>query len=221
MNAAIKEEKYIDVLNMYFDIPFINVADYDSIHIKNPINNDGVVFFNTHDFIYKNLHSYKFKLDEAWTQFKLDFSRQKIMVDGKKCKEINDLISFLLKFDVFKYKIIKDVEVEIWLILMMLCNQSSYYLPFMYMKSMYDDNKNQINVLDSKSERIIAFTTKDKLEITFKTTFNVINIFNEKLEKSIDIEMNIRTGLILKNDKAEQVNANIFEKCSMLSWTIK
>lgn len=212
-----------DTNDDYIDITFITVNDYEDVHIKNLKNESQMAFFNTHDFIYKNLASYKFDWYEVWKQFQMDYNRQKITIDNKHIKDLNEIINYFLRYEKYHYSIMKDSNAELWLVFMMLCNQSSYYLPYVYMRSQYDDPINNLCVLDSKSDRVISFTVNTytkKLSIIYTTTFNIINIKNEVIDSKINIQMVLNTNLIITDKSVHTFEKDVFEKTSLITWTI-
>ncbi|AYV78906.1 MAG: hypothetical protein Edafosvirus47_2 [Edafosvirus sp.] len=166
------------------------------------------VFFDTYDYILKNLESYHFNWNDVWKQFMLDFPRLKICINDVKIDDHYSFVRQVMKYNNFKY----NTNIDFWLIAILLGTQSSYYLPFVYMKKIYEDIDNDIMLTDSKCDKIINFEFGDIVSITFKATFKLINI------KIGNITSYINTNMILMTYLENKTKLQMLNKSSLLLW---
>jgi len=181
-------------------------------NIDDTRTNKFISYFDLKQFISDNKQSYRDKLHGIHTQFEKDFSRQTIILNGviyndkeKFIEKINLLLNntgyvpFYMRL-IFPFSSLSDAEccqelfdVSYKDLILLLCCQSSFYLPYQILKNVYDAvDDNIILVSGSGGSENITITlniTQKNLTIELSTNLFVKNIAINKVIKKIQVEL--------------------------------
>ena len=166
--------------------------------IENTKYNNFISYFDLKKFIFDNKQSYCNKLEKIYEQFERDYSRQTIILNGSKYTEQSDFInqvdSLLCNKDnyiplymriIFPFAKQNSVfcenifDVSYKDLIILLCCQSSFYLPYQILRNVYNSEDTGTILVSSSGKRDNIFTN--------------ISINN----KTLNIELN--TILLIKN----------------------
>lgn len=185
-------------------LTFINENDIDN-DIKNSyIFNDRAVTFNTNIYIKNILGSYHYEKDKILKQFGYDCPRSTIKINNKKINGLNDMINNLDS--------VKDIKINdnciktLDILIIMLCNQSSFAFTYCLLQKLYGKNDNSLIISSHKTKKMVNVNiTKDEISIILTSDFALINTKNdEKIINKFDTEMHLT--IINKNNKFTKIN---------------
>ena len=128
-----------------------------------------------------------------WKQFYNDFNRQDIYIDSKLCTSVEEFEIYIEPLKTNKY-----VGLVCELLATLLCNQSSFCLPFQILHDIYHSDKNNISIVSSDPLqnlliRTSIYITINMLSIVFilRTTLYIINTDTSEIISIINTEINI------------------------------
>lgn len=181
----IDDTDYIIVPNVDEDTNMLTVKDL----------NFGSYTFSTELYYDSILSSYNYSSDEIWYQFSLDFPRTAVYV-----KNIR-----VLTTEHFK-NIFSNYDYDLVSLLAMLCNQSSFVLPFTYCTFHFSEPDKGLIVTNYISDRKINIDCCDK-NVSVKMNVDLCvkdistdtdkYIINNTLMINIDVETKISTGIVV------------------------
>jgi hypothetical protein len=182
-------KNYISENNMDTQIPLI----------ANKLLHDKLLFFSTYEYIINIIKFYPNK-NRIIRQFKLDCPRTNIRVNGKKINDydqINKKLSFLKNIKLYNCKYISNLY---W-ILIIICNQSSFCFPYMIINNLYGDEVNNNYPFSLSSKRDVDIDiNSNKKSLTLECDFVIKNTTrNEDL-------FNLNTVLYFKLSFDKDIN---------------
>lgn len=179
--------------NDYVIIPIITEqllenVDYFDI---NYIYEEPILLFNVDEYIMNIFLSYNKIWDNVKKQSKIDFPRQNIYVNNELLNDYGDLIKFLNENNKNKY-LLDGKMIDISMIYLMLINQSSFYLPFLFTKNKY--NGDNIHITSSEYPKKILFKINElkKFDVYINAYFNVFNLKTEKIIEILNVNLYIK-----------------------------
>lgn len=173
--------------------------------MSNPDNISNIVSFQRDDFINIIYETYP-SGEDIVKQFVLDFPRQKVWVNGKLYKDINDLFFTLSKHN-RKINTSARETTTLMLSLLLMC-QSSFYMSFAHIhhkvakmkEKLLSDSKTYIDkidedprmdyfVTDMRSMDSVHLTINEKrMCCTFSASYRIVNVSKDKTIYQIDSE---------------------------------
>jgi hypothetical protein len=166
---------------------------------------DSVILFNIPIYLRENLKSYRFDPSEIWEQFEKDCPRSTIYVNDKQIFSRTDLIENLSMVQPYTVRF-KQYVLNLMTIIAMLCNQSSYAFPYIFLskvQNMFDSNVIASNCTDNreiKIETILSESDKTSLKFTIKTDVIMRNIKNCKIDAKANVTLVFDTNPLLSTD---------------------
>jgi hypothetical protein len=163
------------------EIVLINIVGSELSTITDPIidseNNSKLMFFDVLQYIKDIAESYENNFDKINKQFIVDFSRQEIYVNDVK-QSLNDFYNFINNFETSG-------------LFIMLVNQSSFYLPYVYVDQMKTDSS--LHIVNTNKPKQIYFNKQDEdhLHFMIKLNLNAINPDKNKVVNTINITLSI------------------------------
>jgi len=164
------------------------------MYLKDIINKNilSLCIFEFKEYIDDIWASYNQNVTNVWNQFYLDFNRQDIFINDKKCDTIEEFYEFIepLKANNYMGFICHTMA-------SMLCNQSSFGLPFQLISSIYSSDEAHKTVISrmtsngTKQTSIHLYLHPLSLILILKTTLYTIDTDNGELLDNINVEMNI------------------------------
>ena len=162
---------------------------------------NSVILFNIPIYLEKNLKSYNFDTFEIWEQFGRDCPRTNIYVNGNKIHNKIDLTTNLstIQPHTIKYK---QYTLNLMTIIAMLCNQSSYAFPYIFLtklQSMFDSNIIASDCGDNryiKIDLLLNEENKQYLRFTIKTDVLMRNIKNCEIDAKVNVTLILETNPI-------------------------
>ncbi len=173
----------------------------------------GKLFFNTEIYMFEIFKSYSFKCSRILRQFTLDLPRSHIMLNNKNIRSVGSFKNILKQYQKSSIKI-NRYNISIPHVLTMLCNQSSYALPYMVLQKIYQDEKNDIFVLNSYRRRVINLVVnKDNINYNIDAEFVIKNVKEDSILNTIRIKIFITFNRCNKS-------VYTFEEHSMFEWEL-
>jgi hypothetical protein len=185
--------------NLYnFIYKFSSKGNIDKyLQNKIPIgNNDTYVsYFDMEEYIYDLQKSYNNDNLKIKDQFQKDYNRQNITLNGHKYNDQNIFISEM-KYNLSNYINNKMNNISYDMIIILLCCQSSFYLPYQLLLNLYEinDNSDKALVCDSKNKlgtNINIWINDLKIVIELNTHLYIKNISSFKNTHKIKISLTI------------------------------
>lgn len=196
------------------DLIYTSKNDYMMNSRRGLLNIEYIYFFSFEKYIIDIWRSYKSQLD-IYNQFSVDFNRQNIYINNGKCNTIDDFSKIISKIK------IHSVENMIYI----LCNQSSFGLPYEILCNMYNaqyglSSDNMIvnslfnaPIEDDDRTSVNIDICKDHVLLLLKTRLFVINQKTHNTIYKILVEINIEIP------KIERRCEN--KTCAVLLWKLK
>jgi hypothetical protein len=192
------------------------------IHYSNDEIN--TMLLDTECFIEKNLESYSKQANNILYQFNLDFPRSLVYFNEYQIKSITEFTSIFSALP-FNYN-----EIPITEILMMLCNQSSYATPYMFLSKLFC--KTMILCSDSENRAVKIYYDEYYSNLTFRLEgqFKLIDNIDFKSVGVIEFDLTVSTNIIKNKtsllylyyyDVYNVNGANIFTKNITFNWRLK
>lgn len=180
--------------------------------IEDTKTNKFISYFDLKKFISDNNQSYGNKLEKIYTQFEKDYPRQTIVLNGT---AYNEQKSFIEKLDlllheiayvpfymrlIFPFSALNDTEccqgtfnVSYKDLILLLCCQSSFYLPYQILRNVYNSEDNNTILVSSSDKKENIFTTisitKNTLNIELNTNLLIKNIDANSAIKKIHVNL--------------------------------
>ena len=180
--------------------------------IDNNVNNNFIntVIFNINIYIDEILKSYKYNPKNIWDQFNVDMPRVNIYINNEKitskdyfCKLLNDYKN--------RYICKNCIKFDQLAILAMICNQSSYAFPYIYLYGLLNDELNNLCCLNTN--RNIRFNLKSTYKyITLEADFAIKQIDNSDFILKNTIKMKLTINI--------NNNENLFDNYGLFEWSI-
>lgn len=184
--SKLLDMEFADIYDKFYDdIQFdIKMNDYDVIEqVKEDTpykyQKEGYVLFNMQDYLLSILKTYKY--NEIKEQYDRDAPRTGVFVDSIRVDTWSSLKRELSYLD----KIKTDRGLDMFMIIGLLCCQSSYAFPYIFCNNMVADASNGIGLFNSNKNRRIDILTKNgNLRLVINGCFQIKD-FNEQ---AIDLD---------------------------------
>jgi hypothetical protein len=194
------------------------IENYVQNMIKNnDLNNESFLsYFNTEEYVNNLIKSYNYKEKNIFSQFEKDYNRQNIKINGYKYNNTQLFINEINKLCDFNNKI-QFCNMSWKLLIILLCCQSSFYLPYQILMNLYEiDFVNKALISDSKSNdsiNIDIIINNDKIIIelcnvlfirninNYINTHKINNVITIEFDKKIDLELNQKPHICVFNWK--------------------
>jgi hypothetical protein len=177
MNDAFRDFEIIEDTEMeVFEI--INSIDESKLvmdNIKKKLNTESrYILFLKSLYMDRIFDSYGNNEEEIFRQFQIDVPRMKIYYDGLM---ISDPLKLEEKLDIYSHNFmeINSKNYTLKVILMALCNQSSFAFPYMIVRNLYEDSTKMNYVFSHKTKMHID--NKKDIPIHLQATFKIKNIY--------------------------------------------
>lgn len=164
---------------------------------------NNLIFFNMTNYLEDIIRSYKYSIDKIISQFNQDAHRSTILVNNVKYEhfyEIDPIINNI------KGNVVLDkYEYPLYIIILMLFNQSSFAFPYIYINEQYSDN--DVFISDGKDHHCIKMYYNDttiKIEYYFTLLLRTV----DEILSTINIEMML------------EINNGVFDDLAILYWNI-
>jgi hypothetical protein len=177
--------------------------------IENTKDNNFISYFDLKKFICDNKQSYGDKLEKIYGQFERDFSRQTIILNGHTYSEQTNFINQLdlllnnkIEYVPFYMRIIfpynnincgEIFDVSYRDLIILLCCQSSFYLPFQILRNVYNSENNGIILVSSSGKKDTILTNivinKKTLNIELNTILLIKNIEKNIMVKKLYVTL--------------------------------
>lgn len=205
---------YENIDNTFEFIYKFNPTGFVDPHMKNMIENTTsqpiISYFNLKKYVSDNKKSYGNKLEKIYAQFEKDYSRQYIVLNNTIYDDHIDFINMLTSllqitnvplymkllypFSILSCDHVYDISYVDLIIL--ICCQSSFFLPFQILKNLYNDN-NDVEMLvsgtgDKKNITIIIDINDKFASVNLHTMFFIKNIDNDNITKKIKLNLSIK-----------------------------
>lgn len=226
------KNKNVDVNGIEF-----NVVNFNEIHIKENFLNESflivdhieedkmeqfikckkynhkensVLSFNVPIYLQENLKSYNYDSYNVWDQFEKDCPRTSIYVNDQLIHNEDMLRHALVKIQ--PYIIYTNGKMyNMVTIIAMICNQSSYAFPYIFLNQVQHNVNSDIVAVDCSDNRSIRINVNDNnLKIWIDTDVNFRSMTTNELTMKTHITLLIES-LNIKTDELE----NMFNKCGM------
>jgi hypothetical protein len=141
---------------------------------------ESIVMFDMKTYLENIWASYKKNKDKIMHQFKLDFPRHSIYVNSSL---VSDIDIFYKQLQSFNLKRCMDLMIEdLQLLTIMLCNQSSFELPFHLLNKIYTEESKQIFLTYKRGhDNIVRINSYlDYISFEFETRLRVIDVADGK-----------------------------------------
>jgi len=122
------------------------------------------------------LKCYNYSIDKIIDQLTKDFPRSLVYINKTLMTSLDQYMNILKKYK----SINTEYNIDLYHLLLLLCNQSSYYATYNYFHKKYSDIANDILVTSSNSKREIEYDT-NALKVSIKTDLEIKNINNNKI----------------------------------------
>lgn len=178
------------------ELPIYAIGDVNKV-IKS--NSENVIIFEMNGYLDEIWKSYFNKKDNIMKQFEADFPRHSIYINHVKMK---DMSTFHTNLQTFRLKRCMDLMIEdIELLTIMLCNQSSFQLPFSLLNQIYTDEKKQIFLTYKQGcDNVVRINSNDdSISFVFETVLRIIDIDNSNEISSIPIKLKFDIPDVITN----------------------
>ncbi|ARF09427.1 hypothetical protein Indivirus_1_50 [Indivirus ILV1] len=205
------------------DIDYItsSLNNYDNYEIiESNDTNDDVDYINniSNKLIMFDIHQYLEKIEKSLNndskrieQFKLDFKRSELYLNGKYTRGEDYFLSYIKKN--INY-LTNFKNMKMYDIILLLCNQSSFVFPFVLMNNIYSNPTKGIYVTSNNIQYFINHN-KESLTIELIGIFNIKNINIDKIIGSVQIA----TKFDIEFDRFKK--SYKFPKLGMIYWDSK
>ena len=168
---------------------FPNIVENDTHNYNDVSVFDDIIMFDCEVFLEKNLKSYHYDPNNIWRQFIQDCPRSIITFNGELVNIENYEHKFNKKIMMNRCKInVNDISYELYDILGMICNQSSFAFPYFYLSNLF--NTKYCKILSSASNRYIDIQKSEHLmDIVISTTFELRNIRTNTVKYIFNLKM--------------------------------
>lgn len=144
------------------------------------------ILIETDSYLMDILESYQFEEKRILNQFNLDLPRCTVLVDSEHITSYEQFSSLLkwtknIMFEFNKWKS------NLFTVLLLLCNQSSYCFPYVFLHNNFADIDKKIMIASMSEDRYIKINTHPMLTVSIEGKFGVmdLNEFIRLSEKSI------------------------------------
>lgn len=200
LNASmVTEEEYVD-------IDIINENDVSDSTI-----NGHIILFDVQQFLEKIAISYNFNLYAIVQQYKSDFDRSTVYFNNDLMTKNSYLMDQLLKYAYYRINLYKHI-LGLDTVIMMICTQASFVFSFVLMNKLYSNIDTGHFVTSNNVKYDINIQNNNTIDIKLDATYNIKNINNGVVKKSINVVTDI--NFVNKNKKYE------FSKWGIMTWKI-
>jgi len=208
-----------DISTNYVEVELLelleNTSIYNNIYYEDEIqkidlttiNPENTILFSLEKFMDECLSTYK-NSAAIYIQFEKDLPRCDIFINGVKIKSLDD----------FKSKI-KCNLLNIELLLILLCNQSSMGYPFFLMNKLYTNETKEIFVTGMKRYSVNIEIGTKSIDVYFNTAFQIYDLKNTTRLHTIEINMlcDLMKLYAITDDSTSLTLSNTFEGTSLTS----
>lgn len=189
-----------------------------------PLKNDNnfIIDISFKNYIDDIMKSYGNSLEKVDAQFEKDFPRENVFLDNKQYDSIERFMTDLESNTKIFGKSIGDMDYKALIIL--LCCQSSFFLPYYLLSKLYgtDQNSERILVCESMGQiqtNILISFKKNKIILVLKTSLYIKHMDTNTQTNKIDIMMTIEfaSGAALSASGAEK-NKSLDHQMCVFSW---
>jgi hypothetical protein len=153
-------------------------------------NREFVMLFDVKDYLTSIWDSYDRNSIKVWKQFCLDFPRMDFVFDEEPIENPHHFFQKISKYW-FKESTLFD-NIRNYLLMIMLCNQSSFGLPCELLTGIYSDESNDQYVIYRHDRSTVKFTTiVDDVKCTIDTVFHIFNIISQKTLYRIPVSLSL------------------------------
>jgi hypothetical protein len=167
---------------------------------------NNMIMFNISQYLDNIAKTFYSDNNKIIGQFMLDFPRSELYFNDSYIRDANVFIEKIKEnFDyVSNYN-----NIKMYMMILMLCNQSGFGFPFTLMHKLYSNYKKGLYVVSNNIKYYIN-SKDDELTIELKGQFDIKNTFTNRVNSTINV--NTKIDLILKN------NEYIFPKLGIVYW---
>lgn len=183
---------------------------------------DYVVLFDATTYLQNILKSYSYNKHNIWDQFDKDLPRTDIYINTIKIQDKNIFIDTLGKLKTIEYKF-DGYVLDILTLCAVLCNQSSYALPYILMNKVHAENMQNIMISNIPEDRSINIDFGDSVKFKFDATFGIKHIASSEIKDIIKI--NLELNLCVSRDRAGDYilrnTESVINRYGVITWSIK
>lgn len=177
-----------------------------------PGDNDTYVsYFDMNEYVNDLKKSYNSKDSEIVNQFQKDYDRQNIKLNGIRHNNYQNFMDQLKKYlSDFDYNL-KLFDISYESLVVLLCCQSSFYLPYQLLVNLYEiDNNSDTKALvcdsrDKLGTTIHIFVTDDKMTVELNTNLYIREIATFKNTHKIQVSITVELDKKIKDTIDPQI----------------
>lgn len=219
-DTLIQDYTIIDIndhscLDTIKDLDYVSIDHINESHLDgyNGQTCDSNIFFNTTTYLTKILDSYSYNTECILKQFNLDFPRSNIYFNDVHMNNIDTFKHHLAFLKIYSYNVF-----DLFILILMLCNQSSYAFPYMFLHKQfgnidYNEHNNPSSLIIitslSSSRSINIHHCHDMILMSLDADFSIKDIINDTNINTIHINIQLEINL----------QRNHFSKYGILSWS--
>jgi hypothetical protein len=152
-------------------------------------NREYTMLFPIKEYLEQIWKTYNYDSNKIWKQFCVDFPRMEFLLNNEK---ITDYMVFFNKISPYWFK--KNIvfeNIRTYLLIVMLCNQSTFGLPYETLYYKYSDIDNNIHVTSGHSLRRLKFKTNGdhEIECAINTSYNIYDVDHLVVLYRIDVNI--------------------------------
>jgi hypothetical protein len=178
---------------------------------------DYVVLFDAATYLDNILKSYKHSSENIWEQFDKDLPRTDIYINQTKIEKRDQFLKLLDKFNKIDYN-----NHGLITLCALLCNQSSYALPYILMTKVHAGDMTDTLISNIADDRNIHIEIGDVVKFKFNANFGIKNIKTGDIKEVVKINLELSLNLqkdrdgnyILKNKEF------VLHRYGVISWTL-
>jgi len=171
-----------------------SIESIKNMYLRDVINKNvlSMCIFEFKEYIDDIWASYSHNVNNVWNQFYTDFNRQDIFINDNKCNSIDEFHKFVEPLKVNNY-----MGFICHTMASMLCNQSSFGLPFQLISSIYssdDEHRavtSRMSYNQTKRTSIYLYINSLSLMLILKTILYIVDTDDANPLNIINVEMNI------------------------------
>lgn len=185
----ISDSEITDDSLMIAEVDDIFSLDKDKRFLNNLKKNCNIMcIFQFKKYIQDIWESYKKNEDNMLRQFYIDFDRQDIFVDDKQIFDANEFINYI---SILKSN--KCLGFSCYNLVLMLCNQSSFFIPYHLMCKLYSTQNTLVvsRTVDENDRTTISLKINEfSLAFSLKTNLYTVDMDTSIAQKCISVELN-------------------------------
>lgn len=156
---------------------------------KFSLNNEKISTFGINDYLDDILKSYKYNNKRIREQFNVDIPRTNVKINGRLVNNINELED---KFRKYKHDNIniKEKSYNFITVLLAICTQSSFFLPYYLFYKLYSEKTKDYMVCSIIDRGNVILDISDiNITVELKGVFALKSISSNKLVGKIDMSL--------------------------------